>query len=309
MRAYAIEQFGEPGSLREIPVPGTGPGDVLIRIHAAGVNPIDLKIRDGKKQVAAAMPHVLGQDAAGVVVRAGSATPYKEGDEVYGAFWLAGTFAEYVKVTVPQANIARKPRSLDFSQAAALPTPALAALAAMKAVAPQRGETVLVVGATGGVGSYVVQLAARQGAKVLATARNDTRDYVRRLGAAEVFDHTVGDLVTSVMQAHPEGIDAVVDMVSRPDALERVSLVLRPGGRLATTVHSANEAAFAKRGIRATNVDVFGTSSGLDELNRLIDEQALEIPIESRFALADTAAALAAISSGHTRGKIILTMI
>ena len=310
MQAFAIDRFDEPGSLRDLPVPATGDGDVLVRIHAAGVNPIDLKIRDGKKPASVPFPHVLGQDAAGVIVHVGaSVSGFNEGDEVYGAFWLAGAFAQYAKVTVSRAAIARKPASLDFERAAALPTPCLAALAALKAVNVQRGQTLLVVGATGGVGSYVVQLAARQGATVLATARMESRDYIRRLGATEVFDHTHGDLVASVMQAHPERIDAVVDMVSGQDALERLAMVLRPSGRLTTTVHSADEAAFAKRGIHATNVDVFGTSGGgLDELNRLIEERHLEIPIESRFSLSDTTVALATVSSGHTRGKLILTI-
>src|SRR6516164_6050880 len=95
MRAFAIDRFGEPGSLRRLPVPEIGPEDVLVRVRAAGVNPIDLKIRDGQKPVAVSLPHVLGQDAAGVVVRVGdSVNRFQEGDEVYGAFWLAGAFAE-----------------------------------------------------------------------------------------------------------------------------------------------------------------------------------------------------------------------
>lgn len=309
MRAFAIDRFGDPGSLRDLPVPATGLDDVLIRVHAAGVNPIDVKIRDGKKVVAAPLPHILGQDAAGVVVRVGgSVSAYKEGDEVYGAFWLAGAFAEYTNVTLAKAVIAHKPASLDFERAAALPTPALAALAAMRAVNVQPDETLLVVGATGGVGSYAVQLAARNGSNVLVTARKEAEEYVRAIGARDVFDHTREDFVSAVKAAHPNGIDAVVDVVSGRDALDNVSTVLRPGGRLATTVHSADEAAMAKRGIRATNVDVFGTAGSFDELNSLLREPGLTIPVGRTSTFSETAGALAAIASGHTRGKIILTM-
>ncbi|HEY3439665.1 MAG TPA: NADP-dependent oxidoreductase [Paludibaculum sp.] len=309
MRAFAIDRFGEPGSLRSVPLPAIGPDDALVRVLAAGVNPIDLKIRDGKKPVAVLLPHVLGQDAAGVVVRVGdSVSRFQEGDAVYGAFWLAGAFAEYVRVSVPKAAIAVKPASLGFDHAAALPTPGLAALAAMHAIQIQRGETLLVVGATGGVGSFVVQLAARQGARVLVTARKESEEYARGLGAAQVFDHTHEDVVSSVKAVCPGGIDAIVDMVSGKDILNHVSTVLKEGGRLATTVHAADESAMGARRIQATNVDVFGSTVGLGELNRVIEEKNLVIPIERKFALADAADALAAIASGHTRGKIILTM-
>lgn len=309
MRAFAIDRLGEAGSLRELPIPGTGPEDILVRIHAAGVNPLDLKIRDGKKAAGVSrFPHVLGQDAAGVVERVGEAvTGFKPGDAVYGAFWLSGAFAEYASVTVSKAAIASKPTGLDFAQAAALPTPGLAALAAIRAVAIERGERLLVVGATGGVGSYVVQLAARQGARVIAPVRQEAREYVRRLGVTEVFDRQ-GDLVPSIKRAYPDGIDAVIDMVSGREALADVSTVLRSGGRLATTIHSADESAMRARGIHATNVDVFGATSGLDELNGVIEERDLVIPVERSFALEHASEALEAVASGHTRGKIILTI-
>ena len=310
MRAFAIDNFGDLGSLRELPVPELGPGDILVRVHAAGVNPIDLKIRDGQKPVNVSLPHVLGQDAAGMVVRVGEAvSEFKEGDDVYGAFWLAGTFAEYVKVTVSKSAVSLKPATLDFERAAAVPTAGLAAVAAMKAVDVQIGETLLVVGATGGVGSYVIQLAARRGAIVLVTARPETEAYARSLGASEVFDHLRGDVVASVKNAYPDGIDAVVDVVSGRDALEHIATVLRPGGRLATTVHSADESAMARRGgIRATNLDVFGAAGHLDVLNSAIQESALLVPVERRYALSDTAEALAIIAGGHTRGKLVLTI-
>jgi NADPH:quinone reductase-like Zn-dependent oxidoreductase len=183
MRAFAIDRFGEPGSLRELPTPTIGAGEMLVRVHAAGVNPIDWKIRDGFKAIEdIRFPLILGQDAAGVVVQVGpQVTRFAVGDEVYGGFWLAGAFAEYVR-TSTSAAVAPKPSRLDFVHAAALPTPALAALTALEALALKEGETILIVGATGGVGSYVVQMAARRGARVVVTARPDAESYIRQLG-------------------------------------------------------------------------------------------------------------------------------
>jgi NADPH:quinone reductase-like Zn-dependent oxidoreductase len=309
MRAFAIDRFGEPGSFRELPTPTIGADEMLVRVHAAGVNPIDWKVRDGFKAIEdVRFPFALGQDAAGVVVQVGpQVTQFAVGDEVYGGFWLAGAFAEYVRAST-SAAVAPKPARLDFTHAAALPTPALAALTALEAVALKEGETVLIVGATGGVGSYVVQMAARRGTRVIATARSDAEAYVRTLGAVEVIDYTRSDVVAAVKAAYPKGIEAVVDVISDRAALLHMAETLRHGGRLATTVHSADEAALAARGIRATNVDVLGATHGLDEVARLVDTGVVAVPLERTFPLEEAAQALAVSQTGHVRGKIVLTV-
>ncbi len=130
---------------------------------------------------------------------------------------------------------------------------------------------------------------------------------MRGLGVREVFDRD-GDLVESIKRTYPDGIDAVIDVVSGREALAGISTVLRSGGRLATTIHSADEEAMRARGIHATNVDVFGATSGLDELNGVIEARDLVIPIERSFPLEDASEALAAVASGHTHGKIVLTI-
>ena len=264
MRAFAIDRFGEPGTLKTVPTPEIGADEMLVRVHAAGVNPLDGKIREGFKAMPdVRFPFILGQDAAGVVVRVGAhVKQFGLGAAVYGAFWLAGAFAEYVRVPTKRAAVALKPAALAFPQAAALPTPALAALTAIQAVSLTDGDTLLVVGATGGVGSYAVQMAARCGVRVIATARPDAEAYARTLGAVEVIDYTQHDLVAAVQAAHPQGIDAVIDVISDRTALPHIAETLRAGGRLATTIHSAEEATLAARGIRATNVDVLGTTRG-----------------------------------------------
>ena len=309
MRAFAIDRFGEPGTLRTLQTPEIGADEMLVRVHAAGVNPLDEKIRDGFKALGdVRFPFVLGQDAAGVVVQIGpNVTRFGVGAAIYGAFWFAGSFAEYVRVPTMRAAVAHKPATLDFPQAAALPTPALAALTAIRAVALQAGDTLLIVGATGGVGSYAVQMAARCGARVMATARPDAEAYVRKLGAVEVIDYTQRDLVAAVQAMHPQGIDAVIDVISDRTALPHIAETLRVGGRLATTIHSADEAALATRGICATNVDILGTTGGLDDVARFIDAGGVTVPLARTFPLAAAADALAALQAGHIRGKLVLT--
>jgi NADPH:quinone reductase-like Zn-dependent oxidoreductase len=302
MRGFAIYRFGEAGSLRDVPIPEPGPGEILVRVRAAGVNPLDWKIREGGKTAAdVRFPLVLGQDAAGVVENVGAGvTRFGTGDEVFGAFWLAGSYAQYVCASLSAAAVARKPATIDFVHAAALPTPALAALACLDAAAVKAGQTVLVVGATGGVGSYAVQIAARRGARVIATASGEGAAHVRRLGAAEWIDYRRDDVVAVVKAAHPEGIDAVVDVVSDRAALRRIADALRAGGRLATTIHAADEATLANRGIQATNVDVLGTTHGLDEIARLVDAAAITVPLERTYPLADAGRALAVNHSSPT---------
>ncbi|HJU04120.1 MAG TPA: NADP-dependent oxidoreductase, partial [Nitrospiraceae bacterium] len=191
MRAFVIDSLGETGAVRELPTPEVGAADFLIRVRAAGVNPLDWKIRDGKRSFGdLRFPYVLGQDAAGEIVQVGrDAKQFKVGDEVYGSFWLAGTYAQYVRVT-DSTKIARKPKTIDFAHAAGLPIPGLTALAAVNAVGVKSGETILIVGATGGVGGYIVQLAAQRGAQVIATARDNAQAHIRKLGATEVIDYT-----------------------------------------------------------------------------------------------------------------------
>lgn len=169
MRAFAIDRFGESGSIRDLLLPEIGPDEMLIRVHAAGINPLDLKIRSGAKPVSAAhFPYVLGQDAAGVVERVGpNCLRFAAGQEVYGAFWFSGSFAQYVRASIRSA-VAHKPANASFVQAAGIPIPAMAARAAVEALDLKQGETVLIVGATGSVGNYAVQMAVRCGARVIA---------------------------------------------------------------------------------------------------------------------------------------------
>jgi len=311
MRAIGKEDFGEPIALMDLPTPEIGTGEVLIRVQAAGVNPFDWKVADGalKDEMEHRFPLIPGFDAAGVVERVGAnVTELARGDEVYGYLFKPvigdGTYAEYV--SAPATIVAKKPKSVDFAEAAALPTPGLTALDLVDAVDLREDDTVLMVGATGGVGSYAVQLAARRGARVIATARRANEAFVRELGAAETIDHTTQDVVGAVLVAHPDGIEAIIDVVSTPDVLSRMARLLKKGGRLASSVYAADTESPAERGIDATNVGMQPNVRRLEELSRMVDAGEISVSLERTFPLERTSEALEEIRKGHVRGKIVL---
>jgi len=311
MRAIAEERFGGPIALMNLPTPRIGMDEVLIRVRAAGVNPFDWKVADGalEGEREHRFPLILGFDAAGVVERVGAGvTELAEGDNVYGYLLKpvigGGTYAEYVGG--PAAIVAKKPESIDFAKAAALPTPGLTAMDLVDAVDPKERDTVLIVGATGGVGSYAVQLAARRGARVIATARRENEAFVRELGATETIDHTAEDIVGAVLVAHPDGIEAIIDVVSDREALGRMARVLKKGGRLASSVYTAAPESLAERSIRATNVGMQPDAQRLAELARMVDAGEISVRLERTFPLEEAPEALKESRTGHVRGKIVL---
>lgn len=311
MQATAVDEFGGRARLQDVPVPEPVDGEVLIRVRAAGVNPFDWKVADGalKDQMEHSFPLILGFDAAGTVERVGDGVDaFSEGEEVFGMLFKvplgSGTYAEYV--TAPAAILAKKPSSVGFGEAAALPMPGLTAMNLVEATDPKEGETVLVVGATGGVGSFVVQMAARRGARVIATARPENETYARSLGAEEAVDHTMGDPVGAVRAAHPEGADVVI---SGAEALGPLaSRLLGEGGRLATTQYAADVEGLAARGVKATNVATAPDAEKLQEIARLVDAGGLAVVLEKAVPLEEAAEALEESRAGHVRGRMVLTV-
>jgi NADPH:quinone reductase-like Zn-dependent oxidoreductase len=311
MRAIAEDEFGGPVTLMNLPIPEIGADEVLIRVRAAGVNPFDWKVADGvlKDEKEHRFPLILGVDAAGVVEQVGAdVTGLFEGDEVYGYLSKPvmgmGTYAEHVGA--PAAIVARKPESVGFAEAAALPTPALTAMDLVDAVDLGEGKTVLIVGATGGVGSYAVQLAARRGASVLATARQANEAFVRELGATETIDHTREDVVETVRAAHPDGIEAIIDVVSGPEALSRMAGLVKEGGRIASSVSAADVESLALRSIEAKNISMQPSAQRLEELSWMVDAGEISVRLERTFPLENAREALVESRTGHVRGKIVL---
>jgi len=316
MRAITIDAYKTQPHLQEMPRPQPGEGEILIRLHAAGVNPMDWKARDGTYQQwwPAEFPAVLGFDGAGVVEQVGAGvSAFQPGDAVFGQFmpqrvlhW--GTYADYV-VTSASGAVAPKTISLDYLEAAALPMPAQVALACLDALSIGSGETLLIVGATGGIGTYAIQMAALRGARVLATARPEAANYATSLGAAQALDYTQGDLVSAVRTLYPGGVDAVLDVATTdPAGLSHISQALRAGGKLLTTIDSAEAPRLAEQGINAALLSWQPSAELLGRIKRYVDAGQLKVVVDHIYPLEQAALALEQVEHGRVRGKVVLSI-
>jgi len=311
LQAYAIDAFGEQGSIRELPLPEPEEGRLRLRVAVAGLNPFDAAVLQGYLQgrMEHRFPLIPGMDAAGTVDALGDGVEgFALGDRVLGSvgkpFLGAGTVAEFVNVSA--GAVTHAPLSMDDEVAAALPTAGVTALVIADALALSEGQTVVAVGATGGVGGYFVQLAAQRGASVVAVCRAENADYARTLGAADVIDYTAGDVVDAVRSGYPDGIDAVADMHGDAEEIVKLSALIPKGGHLASAVGAADVEALAARGIEAANVNGLVTTARLETLLDLIAAGKVVAPEIHTEALADAAEALATIGSSHVRGKIVV---
>ena len=261
----------------------------------------------------AVFPLILGQDAAGTVSSVGNnVTRFKSGDRVFGQFFHApvgeGTFAEYA-VVPEKGALALLPREIDFPTAAALPTAGMTALAMVEALELEAGSSVLIVGATGGVGSFATQLAANKGLHVLATAAAPSDgERLRRLGAHEIYASRDEALISEVQRTHSQPIDGVIDLVSKTAVLTALAGLVRQGGCVLTTVFSADEKALRARGLRGGNFEVRASSSLLERLVEIVQSGKLTVPIDSAISLADAPAAIARSRAGHSKGKTVIVL-
>ncbi|MGW5230044.1 NADP-dependent oxidoreductase [Nocardia niigatensis] len=325
MRAIVVREFGGRPEIAEMPTPEAGPGQVQIQLEAAGVNPIDQLIIDGflDGQLPHDFPMIPGVDGAGTVAAVGSGVhDFEIGDRVVGKFLFPpighGTFAEYL-VAPHDGTLVRLSDEITAIRAAALPTAGITALDLMHAAGVTRGQQVLVVGASGGVGSYLVQLAALAGAHVIATARPDDTDRMIRLGATEVVNYgrmTVTDSPThaevsalsvadSVRITDPGGIDVVFDLVSPPPVFADNASLVKPGGSAWSTIGSAADADRAARGITGGNLESRGGAAELRDLLRLVADGDLVVPIRNTPPLAEAADVIGATGA---RGKTVLVI-
>jgi len=313
MKAFALDEFGQPGSLHELPVPNPAEGQVRVRVAAAGLNPFDNAVVQGylKDRMEHHFPLVPGMDGSGTVDAIGSGvSAWSVGDDVFGSvgkgYLGEGTLAEFV--TMSAGTIARKPSTLEHATEAAIPTAGVTALNMIDALALGEGQIVVAVGATGGVGSYLVQLAARRGARVVAVCSGENADYARRLGAADVVDYTSGDIAEAVRSKYPDGIAAIADMHGDKDGLARLAEQLRTGGHVASVVGAADAEALGGRGIEATNVMGRVTAGSLEALLGMLVAGEIAAPEIRSFSLAQAGDAMAAVATHHVRGKIIVTV-
>jgi len=312
MKAVVVEHRGDAGTIKDIPQPVPGPHDVLVRVIAAGVNPIDWKRRERADQ---RLPFVLGQDFAGIVSATGARVQkYREGERVFGTAREHGAYAEYTLVPeeAPGQPIAKIPDDVGDADAAALPTAGLTAFAALETLGVRKYETLLVLGATGGVGSFAVQMARDRGARVIGTARAANESLARSLGADEFVAYDEQDVVASVRATHPGGVDAILDLVDDADAARRSGELLREGGRIVSTIGALDVDWFAAHKAVAQNLALptspFSSHAGLRSLLELLERGAIRVMIAGERPLTEAVAALEESKSGSVDGKLVITV-
>jgi NADPH:quinone reductase-like Zn-dependent oxidoreductase len=309
MKAVRIHEYGGPEVLKyeDAPKPQAGPGEVLIRVHAASVNPVDWKVRQGylQQMMKYKMPMIPGWDVSGVVEAVGAGvTRLKPGDEVYGRPDLSrdGTYAEFV--AVKESEVALKPKSIDHATAAAIPLAALTAWQALYDAAKlSAGQKLLIHGAAGGVGCFAVQLAKMRGAHIIVTASKKNHDFLRSLGADECIDYNTTKFEDVVHDA-----DVVLDTITG-ETMERSWQVLKKGGILVSILEPPKPEKAAAHGCRCHHTFVQANAEELSELAKLVDTGKLKVIIEKIYPLSEARAAQESNASGHTRGKIVLRVI
>ena len=308
MRAFSLDGFDTPPALRDLAEPVPAEGEVLVRVQASSVNPVDNAIAAGmlKGMFEHDFPVVLGRDFAGVVEQAGPGATLAVGADVFGFVLHAdpsvgrGAWAE--RITVAEAGVASRPSGVDLAAAGTTPLAGVTALSAVDAVSLKTGESVLIVGATGGVGSFAVQMAVLAGAKVIAPGLPEDEEYLRGLGVAAVVARD-GDVAAAVRALRADGVDAVIDLVSyTPDAFAPYGAALKPDGRASSPV-GAFEPGPGRFPVMAQPDPV-----ALDWLGALLKGGNLRVPIQRSYGLEEAGEALAALRATHTQGKLAISV-
>jgi NADPH:quinone reductase-like Zn-dependent oxidoreductase len=306
MKAIVIHEYGGPEVLKyeDVPRPEPKEDQILVRVIAAGVNPVDEAGRSegSAKFFGITLPFVPGYDIAGIVEKTGGKiTKFKTGDSVYAYLSLTngGGYAEYALTTEREA--APKPKSLTNVDAAVVPVVALTAWQALIDTAKlSAGQTVLIHGGSGGVGTFAIQIAKARGAKVIATASKANQDFLKQLGADVAIDYT-----KTKFEDVAKNVDVVLDSVGK-DTLARSYGVVKKGGFIVTLVARIDQAELDKHGIRGASLGVEPDSNELTEIGKLIDEKKIKVIVSQTFPLSEAIKAQEQIATGHTRGKIVL---
>ena len=303
MKAIVVQQPGgtEALKLQEAPRPQPKPDEVLIKVMAAGVNPVDAFIRSGRYG-SAKSSFTPGMDVAGVIEATGAnAKKFKKGDPVYAylSFNEQGAYAEYC--TARESGTALKPTNISFEQAAGVPLAATTAWQALMDTAGLKsGQTVLIHGGSGGVGHFAIQIAKAQGAKVIATASTPNQDFLKQMGADQTIDYK-----TTKFEDVVKDVDVVLDC-TRSDSLSRSYGVVKKGGFVVSITGQPDKAALEKHGLRGDSLMAHPDSKVLDELTKLIEAKKITPVVSQVFPLAEANKAHQQIETSHTRGKVVL---
>lgn len=305
MKAIVVHEFGGPEVLKyeDVPRPEPKEDEVLIRVMAAGVNPVDAYIRSGKfHRGDGSLPFIPGMDVAGVVEKTGAkATKFKAKDAVFAylSFKEQGGYAEFA--IAKEDEVSLKPTTIGFDGAAAVPLAATTAWQALIDTAKiDKGQTVLIHGGTGGVGHFAIQIAKARGAKVIATASTANQDLLKELGVDQAIDYT-----TTKFEDTVKDVDVVLDAV-RGDTLARSYGVVKKGGMIVSITGQPDEAECEKHGIRGASLAAHPDGKVLDELAKLIGAKKIKPIVSQTFPLAEASKAHGQIATSHTRGKIVL---
>ena len=304
MKAVVVHEYGGPEVLKfeDAPRPEPKDNEVLVKVMAAGVNPVDALIRSGKyaKFFGTTLPLIPGYDIAGVVEKVGAkVTRLKVGDSVYAYPMWGGGYAEYAVASEGEAAL--MPKSINFVEAAGVPLASLTAWQALIDVAKlSAGQSVLIHGGSGGVGSFAIQIAKARGAKVFATASTPNQDLLKQLGADVAIDYTKQKFEDVV-----KDVDVVLDSVGK-DTLARSYGVIKKGGFIATLVAEPDQAELDKHGIRGAPISVKPNASELAEITKLIEEKKIKVIISQTLPLTDAVKAQEQAATHHTRGKIVI---
>jgi NADPH2:quinone reductase len=310
MRAFAIDDFGQPGSIHDLPDPKPAENEVRVRVAAASLNPFDNAVLKGylKDRMEHRFPLIPCSDLAGTVDAIGAGVEgFAVGDSVFGVTGRMvgeGTLAELT--TASTGTIATRPAPLTEIEAAALPLAGVSALQSVEAAAPQPNDVVVIVGASGGIGSYAIQLAAASGAHVIGVTSKGKTGYVKSLGADEVIDRTSGDVLEALKAKHPDGVAAMIDTGSDAAGLARLSEAVRKGGTVTSMKGAAAIDDLAKREIKGVNVGTRVTTERLDHLARLVADGKLKAPHIQTFPLERAGDAFDLIVQDAHLGKLVV---
>ncbi|MEU1160371.1 NADP-dependent oxidoreductase [Streptomyces sp. NPDC090075] len=309
MRVITQQSLGGPEvlTIADAPEPRPLPTEVLVRVRAIGLNPLEARLRAGEFPLLGRPPFVLGWDISGVVEEASQSWRFRPGDEVFGMPRFpqaANAYAEVV--SAPALHVVRKPASLSHVEAAALPIVGLTAWQGLVDLGGVReGDRVLVHGGGGGVGHVAIQIAKARGAHVIATAAGSKRKFVEGLGADEVIDYTAVDFTEAVRD-----VDVVLDTIGG-DTVERSLEVLRPGGHLVTAVAEEDTELIARyeaAGMRFSGIGVDPDPVALRGLVELVEQGRLRVHVQETFPFERVADAHRLLDAGHLQGKLVLTV-
>ena len=310
MRAVVVNAPGAAPSMTDVPIPKPGKDEILVRVVAAGVNPVDWKSteRDGRS-----FPMVLGQDFSGVVVASESSSRRFEPDQrVFGIARDHGSYAEFTVVPDNDDSqpIAPMPNDLSYVDGAALPTAGLTALASLDQLGVERNTTLLIVGLSGGVGMFAAQIALRRSVQVIGIAHSRNRELLESLGGVKIVYYDREDPVEAVRAHAPQGIEAILDLVDDKEHVERMIGLLKDGGSIVSTIGALDDTKTGDRGIKATNIVMDRTHEsspqGLHELASLVGTGLLRVFVAEHPSMETVDTVLEKSRQGSSAGKTVI---